>query len=389
MQRRISFLAFILVLAMIAAACGNGEEAPQTGAGDEGDEGEAPTIETVMVGYTNSLTGDLAPYGTAFQEGAELARDQVNERAEENGFRIEFVVRDDAGDPKECSTIAQEYVDTSDIVAVLGWSSSSCLLAAMPIYDQGGLPILSSGTTSPELSGGSPYFHRNTTSDAIQGEKMADYAVNELGVERVAVFNSNDDYGAGLANAFMSRAEELGAEVAIHEDYPTGTKDFRASVTKLRGADVDVIFLSGFFSEGAQVAKQAREVGVEAPFLGGEGMLAQDFIDLAGAENAEGTIVPTQYEPSVTGEEAKDFFDAFKAAYDREPGAFEALAYDAVLLLGNALTKVDEFTRESVNDALKGACATGGTGEVCLGDDGEVVRELIFLGVDNGEFVPV
>ena len=362
-----------LVLATFALLSGCGTTSTTTG-------------NTLLVGYTNSLTGDLSSYGLAFQAGAELAREQINAKAGANGLKIQFDTRDDQGDPKQCAIIAQAYAGNPSVKAVLGWSSSSCLLAGMPIYSQNQLPVLSSGTTNPLLAG-RPYFHRNTVSDAVQGQLLAAYAINSLKVAKIAVFNSTDAYGTGLAKAFADKAQALGATIVMREQYPLGTLDFRASVTKLRDAKPDLVFLSGYFTEGAHVVKQAREIGVTAKFIGGEGLFSPDFITLAGQANAEGTLVANEFTGAAPG--AKQFIADFQAKYHRDPGQFESLAYDAVGLLYDAASKAGgDLSRQKIQAGLASACTDGANGHECLGPDGEVVRDIGIEVVKNGQYVP-
>jgi branched-chain amino acid transport system substrate-binding protein len=375
-QRALLFGVAVSFLTLTASACGGGSQPAASSGG----------VTTVLIGYSNSLTGDFAVYGQSDLSGSQLAIDEVNKAAKQNGFRIQLVTRDDRTDPKQGTIIAQGFCDDSKIQAVLGFNWSTLLLAAMPIYGQCGLPVVATETSSPTLSG-LPFLYRVILSDAITGAKISDQAVKVVGATRLAVFNPNDDYGKGVAGAAISEAEKDGATIAYHFQYADGTKDFRAAATKLRGLNVDAILLLGYYADGAAIVEQARSLGVTAPFVASQSMRAPDFLKLAGGA-AEGAYVASDYEPAASPQ-AQAFNDAYTARYGKAPDTSAALGYDSVWALADALKKAKSYTRADIHAAMAKVSVQGLTGHLAFDQNGDVTRELYWVQVKGGQFVPV
>jgi branched-chain amino acid transport system substrate-binding protein len=376
MRRTRTYVAAAALL-LVAAACSKSS----SGGGSSGG------LPTVLIGYSNSLSGDFAVYGAPMAQGAQLAVDEVNKDAKKNGFRIQLVVRDDRTDPKQGTVIAQGFCDDSKIVSVLGFNWSTLLLAAMPIYNQCQMPVIAEGTTSPALSGISPYFHRSIESDALTGVRIADEAVMTLGATKLAVFNPNDDYGNGVADVVIPQAEKDGATIAYHFKYADGTKDFRAAATKLRGLNVDAILLLGYYADGAAIVEQARSLGVTAPFVASQSMRAPDFLTLAGGA-AEGSYVASDYEPT-SRPAAQAFNDAFTARFGKPPDSITSVSYESVLMLADALKRANgDYSRAAINTAMSKVSIQGLWQHLSFDSQGNEVRNLIWLKVQDGKFVP-
>jgi len=367
--------AFMAVASVGLTACGTSSDSG--GSGDGGDIG---------LGYTATLSGQFASYGTEMQEGGDLAGKESNAEGGVNGQKFKVTSEDDLGKPGNGPVIAQKFCDDSEISAVLGYSFSSVALAAVPIYDQCGLPVVASAVTSPELSGSSPYFFRNILSDKYQGREMGLYAVNTLGLKRIAVLNQKDDYGIGTADGFIAGVEEAGGEILSRDEYQLGTTSFDNQLTKIKGEDPDAIYIGGFYSEAAKIAQQARAQGMEQPLLGTDGSFSPDLLELGG-EDVEGMYVYGVFSSDSDDPKAKEFVERFKDEYGKEPASWAALAYDAVYTVKAAIEKSGDSSREGITEGLKDLSYEGVTGPTSFDENGDRQGRVLFIQVKNGEFV--
>ncbi len=343
--------------------------------------------EKVTIGFTAALSGDFAAFGQNMRKGIELALKQLN--AAEQGPDFELVAVDDRGEAREGVLIAQRFCSDDDIDVVLGYSFSSIALAAVPVYDSCGLPVLASAVTSPDLSGSSKFFRRNILTDAVQGAMMGTYAVETLQNKNIYVIHQQDDYGIGVANAFKAAAVEVGGEILGTEGYLLGTKDFKTQLTKIRSASPDAVFIGGFYTEAAKIAEQGKALGLDVQYLGTDGALNPELITL-GREAVEGMIVYGMFDPSVATEATAPFIDGFREVYGEMPNAFAALGYDAAMTVAEA-ARIDmsdgTLDRATLNEAfaeVKGL--PGVTGPTTFDEKGDRSGSLYFLKVEGGEF---
>lgn len=342
--------------------------------------------ESYTIGFTAALSGDFAAFGENMRRGVELAITEI-EAAGGPDFTLE--IADDRGEAREGVLIAQKFCSDSDVMAVLGYSFSSIALAAIPVYDQCGLPVLGSAVTSPDLSGSSAWFRRNILTDAVQGSMMGTFAAKDLGLSKVYVIHQQDDYGIGVAKAFSTSAEAAGMTILGTEAYVLGTRDFATQITKIRAAAPDAVFIGGFYSEAAKIAEQARQLGVTAQLLGTDGALNPELITLGGPA-VEGMIVYGMFDPSIATESTEAFITAYEAAHGMAPNAFSALGYDAMKATAEALRLAGAsgtVTRTGVNEAYgKIDALPGVTGPTTFDDKGDRAGALYFLQVKDGAF---
>lgn len=372
-------IALALTAALVLGACAG----PGAG-GNQG--GSAP--EVFKVGFTGTLSGEFASYAVEMRQGVELAVEEINAQGGMGGAPVEIVVADDRGEPSQGPVVAQRFCDDEGIKVVLGYSFSSVALAAVPVYDRCGLPVVGSAVTSPDLSGSSPYFFRNVLTDAVQGAQMGRYAVEVLGFRRIATLHQVDDYGNGVNAAFESAVREAGGEIVSSDGYQLGTKDFRGQLTRIGSADPDAIFVGGFYPEAAKIAEQARDLGLEQPILGTDGSLSPDLIELGG-ESVEGMILYGLFHPSLETPEVQRFVSAFEERFGQEPSSWSALAYDAVHAVEAAIELAGGTSREDVRKGLAGIeDVPGVTGPTSFNEQGDRITNVLFLVVRDGAFVP-
>lgn len=269
-----------------------------------------------------------AAYGASMQQGAELARQEINAAGGIDGRRLELVIRDDQADPQTAIAIADEFVKDERVVAVVGHVNSSTTVAAAPVYS-GSLAAVATSATSPQITRLGDWIFRVASSDSANAVELARLARRMN--EPTAILYANDDYGRGLATSFRAALRSEGAEVLESDPYLESTEDFRPYLHRLRGKDAGLIFIAGLEEGASRIIQQAQEVGVRARFLGGDGL---EGLTLMGP-TYDGTLVGLLFHPDASPA-ARQFATRFREAYGREPDSFAALGYDATHLLARA-----------------------------------------------------
>lgn len=347
----------------------------------------AAQAERAVIGFTAALSGDFAAFGLNMRKGLELALDEINKKGGVNRVKLEATFADDRGEPKEGVLIAQKFCSDRSVKVVMGYSFSSVALAAVPIFDQCGLPVLASAVTSPLLSGSSKFFRRNVLTDAIQGAQMGRYTAQALGKKSIALIHQQDDYGIGVTDAYEKSVKEAGGTVLTREKYLLGTKDFKTQLTNIKAKNPDALFIGGFYTEAAKICQQARELGLNVPLVGTDGSLNPELMKLGGS-CVEGMIVYAMFDPTVEKAEIKRFLGAYKAKHNEEPNAWAALAYDATYVVAEAARLAGNNDRAALNEAFaRIKDLPGVTGTTSFDAKGDRLGPLLFLEVKGGKFV--
>lgn len=391
MKVRICSALAALVLAVLAAGCDQRGGDRQSGGGETtGTAARTTQGDAVWVGVAGPFTGDSSEFGVQIQMGVQLAADEINAKGGLNDRPIRLQERDDAGKPAEAQNVATMLATNPKIMAVIGHFNSSCSLAGKPAYTQGKVVLLSPGSTNVTVTQDSEYVFRNIFTDDFQGQQLAEYAANVLGVKRVAILYDNDDYGTGLKDSFKSRAPGLGLSVVSETPYTTDTNDFRSQIETLRSSNPDLILIAGLYKAAGVVAKQARELGVKTQLIGGDGLFSQQLITLGG-DAVEGTIVTCPFLFDLGGERARQFAQAFREKWNRDPDAWAVLSYDALNLIADGLRNRG-ISREAVLEHLKSIDSPekafeGVAGKLYFDEEGDCRRPVHVAIVRNGKFV--
>ena len=385
------FLCLVLavVMALSLVACGNG--GTSSGAGGDG-------TETIKLGIMANLTGDSSQYGIAVSQGAELYIKQINAAGGINGKQIEVVKYDDKGSPTDVLN-AYERMKSDGVTGVIGAVLTGTTLALADKTYVDNMPQVTASATAasstvlepedPESDIRGNVF-RACFIDPFQGEKMAEYA-NKLGAKSCAVlYDTGNDYAKGVGDAFAAKCEELGITCTV-EGYATGDKDFNAQLTNIAASGAEYIMCPNYLEDVGLIVTQARQQGIKAVFLGGDGW--SGVSDYASAEDLEGSYFCSGY---ALGSNA-EFEDAYKAEYGEAPKQmFEALGYDAAMLMVNAVkaaeekglaTGSDEY-KQAIVDALKATDGLQGvTGTFTFDEENNPIKTASILQLQGGEEV--
>lgn len=355
-------LGCVAALSLSIAGCAGGSDAP------------------VVIGVATPLEQAL---GVHTLRGAEIARDQINAAGGVRGKPLELLAVSDSADPEQAVTVAERFLGDPNVLAVLGHSNSGALLAAAPIYQQG-LAAVSATATSPKISEAGEWIFRTSPSDAVTSAGLARFALQRLG-RRAVILYANDAFGRGLRQAFGSAYRDGGGRLLAEYPYLEGqTDDFEPFLLMARRAEPDLIFIAGLDEGAARIIRQARGLGIEAPILGGDGLLG-----LVGRDPIfDGTYVLLFYHPDAPGEANRRFVTAFRSAYGEAPDAWAALAYDATRLIARAIEEAGS-DREGIRRYLEGvggeAPFEGVTGSIAFDEFGDPLAKSLTVGRIAGD----
>jgi branched-chain amino acid transport system substrate-binding protein len=298
------------------------------------------------------LTGNLAQYGAQWQKGFDLALETINGAGGIDGRELRYSFEDSQSDPTQSVVVAQQFVADERIIAELGDFSSTASMAASPIYERGGLVQFGFTNTHPDFTfAGGDYTWSISVTQAQLSPALADFAVERLGLKNLAVFQINNDWGLATYDLFVPRAEELGATIVSTQSYLPEDTDFRSALTTIRNSDADGIILISYAPDAALIAQQARDTGIELPFIGSGSLQTADFLTL-GAEAVEGTQLIAQFLPTDPRPAVQDFVAAYDAAYEEVPDLFAVIAYDSMNVIAEAI-RLGGPTREGVLEGLR------------------------------------
>lgn len=352
--------------------------------------------ETIRIAVASPFTGALAAYGDNVKAGVTLKVEEINAQGGINGKQIRVEWMDEQCEPREAATVSSRIAQNKNIVGVVGHLCSSAHLAGLPTYLRHGVPVISPTATSVAISeqskdrSGNTWAFRVVYRDDYQGEFLAQYVDEALGLKNIAVFYENNDYGIGLKNAFVNKAQELGLNIVGQEAYVSGASDFNPQLTRLRGSNPDGLFISGYYPEGSLIAGQAENLGMNVAKFGADGFDNADYISLAGS-SAENTYLTVPFLADAAEGDAKKFLEDFRQRFEREVDWMSANAYDAAGILLQAIAEAGA-DREKIRDYLASMNSPekgyqGITGLTYFNDTGDTPKPAFVKKVQDGEFI--
>ena len=341
MLKKSFIISFLGVLVLLLAACGGGAAAPEACA-ENPNESVCAVIEegnTIKIGFAGPTTGDYSAFGIDISNAGVIA---VEDAGEFEGFQFELLIEDTQGSGEGGASVANLYVSDPDVVAIAGHTFSGSTAAAIPIYNEARLPMLSASATRADLTGGDQdVFNRIPFTDDIQGTNAAEYLYNKLGITSLAVMHDGDAYGKGLAEKVQQVFTDMGGTVVAFEAITPAETDYSAALTDIGAKGPEAIFFGGYYPEAAVIAKDMPIAGLEGVVLfSDDGTFGLSFIELAG-DNAEGVYATSAIPPFSPARE--DFDAKYLAAYGSEAGSLSTFTwhgYDVVSALISAIKSV-------------------------------------------------
>lgn len=379
-------LALLLSTAMLASVflsgCGT---KPTTG----DNAGSGADSDVIKIGVFEPMTGANAGGGQLEVEGIKLANKLYPEVL---GKKVELVLVDNKSDKVEAASAASRLIDKDKVNAIIGSWGSSLSMAAGDVAKQAQIPVVAPSATNPLVTQGNDFYFRVCFIDPFQGEVMAKYAFDNLQAKKVAIVQEvSNDYSVGLAKFFTDAFKKLtGDDKAIIavSNYNTGDQDFTAQLTNIKAKNPDVIFAPGNFTESALIIKQARQLGIKAPILGGDTWEVPQFTEIGGSA-VEGAIFSTFFSPEkpITKESEK-FLAEYKKEYpDKEAAAVTALGYDAYLVILDAINRAGSADPVKIKEALASTKDfQGAAGVLSINEEHNAVKDAVIKEVKDGKF---
>ncbi|MFZ5968073.1 MAG: ABC transporter substrate-binding protein [Bacillota bacterium] len=371
-------MAYLIIIALVGSF--------MTGCATKSSETAAKESEEIKIGAVLPLTGDVATFGESSKNALELLKEEVNSNGGVLGKKITFIYEDDENKPASSANAAQKLINNDNVVGLIGSVASKCSLAIGPIANAAKIPMITPTSTNPKVTTeGGEYVFRACFIDPFQGTVLAKFATEDLKAKKAAVlYDVANDYTKGLAEFFKKGFEELGGEIVAFETYNTGDTDFNAQLTNIKNTNPDVLLLPDYYNTVGLIAKQARALGIEAAFLGGDGWDSPDLFTVGGDAVNNGYF-SNHFSPDDTSEEVVVFRKAFEAKYSKTPDALAGLAYDAGKILLAAIEKAGTTEGEKVKDALKATDMTVVSGHVYYDEDRNPIKGAVIIKTEDGK----
>ena len=324
-MKKIIAFAVVALLAMSMCFAGGDKESSADGA-------------VVKIGFIGPLTGDYANYGTLCRQAVEMAIDEINANGGVNGASIKLFAEDSEGDSQKALAAMEKLSSSDKVCAIIGPVLTGETFSVAERAQAEGIVIITPSASHKDITNVGDYIFRTTPSDGLQGEVAGKYWSRVLGYTKLAVLYAKNDYSQGLYESMSEAFTQDGGQIVAAETFMVGDKDFKTQLTKLKNTDAQAIYLPDYTAEMAQILEQAAQLGIDKPFLSGDGFLSEEIYSLAG-QYTDGVV----YTASARVEESnknKEFKDAYTARWGIGPDSFATNAYDATYILVSVIEKV-------------------------------------------------
>jgi branched-chain amino acid transport system substrate-binding protein len=386
--------ALVLALALAAAGgCQKKSEPQQAPAGASGSSGATAAgggaAGKIVLGHVASLSGSEATFGQSTDHGIRLAVEEQNAAGGIKGRPIEVKTLDNQGKPEESAVAATRLISQDKVTVLLGEVASSRSLAMAPIADRYQVPMITPSSTNPKVTKDGdktrPYVFRVCFIDPFQGTVMAKFARDTLKVDKVAVLRDvGNDYSVGLANYFIETFKKLGGTIVSDESYKAGDQDFKAQLTSIKNRGPQALYVPGYYTDVALIARQTRELGMQQPLMGGDGWDSPRLFEIGG-KALDGSYYSNHYSHEDPDPRIQTFVKSYKAKWGEVPDGMAASGYDAAKVAIDAMNRAPELTGGALKDAIAATKEYPGvTGSITIDQDHNAVKPAVVLKVENG-----
>jgi branched-chain amino acid transport system substrate-binding protein len=348
-----------------------------------GGGADAPEI---VIGEVAALTGGTATFGTSSNAGTKMAIDEINAAGGLLGKKLKLVTEDDQSKAGEAGAVAKKLISRDKVVALLGEVASGRSLEMAPIAQKAGVPMISPASTNPKVTEAGDHVFRICFIDPFQGTVMGKFAISR-GWKKVAILtDAKQDYSVGLSQFFKEYFAKNGGTITSEQSYSSGDKDFKAQLTKIKADAPDAIFASGYYNETGLIATQARELGIPAPLLGGDGWDSPSLVGVAG-KAIEGSFFSNHFSTEDQSPRIQEFVKKFQGLYGKMPDAMAALGYDSAMILADAIKRAGTTEGKALRDAIAGTKDFDGiTGKITLDASRNANKPAVILTIQDGKF---
>jgi branched-chain amino acid transport system substrate-binding protein len=354
----------------------------------------APAAEAggkILIGHVASMTGPQATFGDSTDKAIRLALDEQNKKGGVKGRELALKTLDDQGKPEEASVATTRLVSQDKVTVLLGEVASSRSLAMAPIADRERVPMITPSSTNPKVTKDDagktrPYVFRVCFIDPFQGTVMAKYARETLKVSKVAILRDvANDYSVGLADFFAAKFQELGGKIVADQSYQDKDKDFKAQLTAIKGRAPEAVYVPGYYLAVALIGRQARELGMKQPFLGGDGWDSAQLYEVAKGA-LDGGAFSNHYSHENPAPIIQDFVRRYKERFGAVPDSLAAQGYDAALVAIDAMQRAKDLSGPAIREQLEQTRGFQGvTGLITIDADHNAVKPAVVLAIEKNQ----
>jgi branched-chain amino acid transport system substrate-binding protein len=355
--------------------------------------GQAYAADTIKIGLMGPMTGSWASEGQEMKQVLDLLAEELNAKGGVLGKKVEVISEDDGGDPRTASLAAQRLASTGGIFAAIGTYGSAVTEATQNIYNEAKIIQIANGSTAIRLTEkGLPYFFRTCPRDDEQA-KVAAQTIQKLGVKKLAILHDNSTYAKGLADETKGLLQGKGVEIVFFDALTPKEQDYTAILTKMKAAQPDMVFFTGYYGEGGLLLKQKKEMNWNVPFIGGDATNNPDLVKIAGKDAATGFYFLSAPLPKdLPFEQAKAFLAAFAKKYGNPPSSIYAvLAGDGFRVITYAIEQTKSTETPKLADYLHKDLKDfpGLTGKITFNEKGDRVGEVykVYQVNKDGDFI--
>jgi branched-chain amino acid transport system substrate-binding protein len=350
--------------------------------------GPAVAQETIKIGAYLPMTGAVASYGQMEWAGIQIAQEM---QPTVLGKKVEVILVDTKSDKIEAANAMSRLIEKDKVVGVLGEAISGNSMAGNPISETAKIPTVSPTATNPLVNQGKKFAFRACFIDPFQGEVAARFARNELKAQTAAVIiDIAQDYCVGLGNYFVKNFVKDGGKVVSTTYIQTGDQDFSGQLSAVQATKPDIIYAPNYYAEDALLAKQARDLGINAPILTGDGAQSDALIEIGGKAVENMYFTGHFHKQAATTERAKEYIKRFEEKFKKEADAFGALGADSYFMLLDAIQRAGSADGGKVRDALADTKNfQGASGTINMGENGNPIKSMVINKVEGGKFVYV
>ncbi|MCC5464005.1 ABC transporter substrate-binding protein [Pelosinus baikalensis] len=349
----------------------------------------------IKIGMVYELTGNTASYGTSAADGAKLAFKEINANGGVLGKQIKIVTADNKGEPSESANAMTKVITQDKVIAVTGFTVSSCGIAGSAVAEDNKIPLVAAATVNPRVTVDErtgkvkDYTFRACFIDSFQGTVSANFALNSLKKSNSAIMIDNSsDYSKGLAQIFKDVFIKGGGRVVAEEAYLQKDQDFKSILTKIKAQNPEIIYLPGYYDDVGKIIKQARELGITVPILGGDAWDSPRLVELGGPQALNNTYFTNFYSVQDTNPASQAFVEAYKKEYGQMPDSMAAMGYDAVYLLVDAIKRANSVESAKIREALVATKDFKSvSGSMNLSSTHDAIRGVVIIEMKDGKQV--
>jgi branched-chain amino acid transport system substrate-binding protein len=348
-----------------------------------------PDTGPIRIGYFGDLSGPTFNFGKSASNGVLMAVDEINRAGGINGRKLDVVIEDDYGSPERAATLVSKLINENKVIAVIAGGASGSSLAAAPRAQAAKIPLISPSSTDPAVTRTGDFIFRVCFIDAFQGEVMARFATNMLKAKKAAIMvDFNNPYSRGLSEFFENSFQKLGGQIVSKQSYAQGDPDFRGQLSTIKNFEPDVIYVPGYYGDVGLIAKQARQLGLTKPLLGGDGWDAPELWGIGG-DALNGSYISNHYSVEDPAPEIQMFVNNYKSIYGNlVPDAHAALGYDAMRFLSEAIQRAGTGDSKRLRDMLAATKDFQGvTGKISMDEERNAVKPAVVLKLQDTNYI--